>query len=128
MKRDVEFDKQDWKHVSEASKTLVAGLLNKDPTKRTDLDELIKLTEKKTSMVNLISYGTFHSKFRGTVSKRKKQRLMSAPFRLAHSTANSPGPNFNTNNQNSINRHRKNNHNANGNDQNKSTDKHQINK
>ena len=64
--------------MSEDSIKLVTGLLDKNPETRYTLDDTIKLTWKKTSKI--IPNPKFQTKFRKFVTKRKKQKLLSAPF------------------------------------------------
>ena len=42
---EVKLDKEEWKHVSEYGQTLVLSLLNKDPSKRGTIDDILKNTE-----------------------------------------------------------------------------------
>ena len=80
LKQNVEFEKEDWEHVSKDSIKLVSGLLDKNPNTRSTLDDILKLAWLKTSEIDLVTSGKyFRQKFRGFVIKRKKQRMMSTP-------------------------------------------------
>ena len=46
LKSDVPFEDEDWEHVSENTKELVAGLLEKDHQTRATLDDIFKLVRK----------------------------------------------------------------------------------
>ena len=76
------YDEEDWEHVSEDSRKLVFGLLEKEPSKRAGLDEIIKLAWVKISKAAASNKksGKFTKDFRKFVSDRKKQRLLSAPY------------------------------------------------
>ena len=72
LKSEVPFEDEDWKHVSENTKELVAGLLDKDPQTRATLDDIVKLVWENTSA--RMPLKTRH-KFRNTLIKRKKLRM-----------------------------------------------------
>jgi len=69
---DLEFDEEDWTHVSQTTRQVVEGLLAKDPKKRLTTDNLINLTFKVTSKST--SYARSRQKFKGTVAHRKMVR------------------------------------------------------
>ena len=95
------YDKEDWEHVSEDSRKLVFGLLDKDPTKRSGLDEIIKLAWVKISKAaaaNDKKSSKFKLQFRKFLKDRKNNRLLSAPY-----TTNSTSNTGNKNTKNNIN-------------------------
>ncbi|ETO11192.1 Protein kinase domain containing protein, partial [Reticulomyxa filosa] len=73
----VEYDDDDWQHVSQETLELVKGLLEKNPQKRKTVDDILKLTWKVSSTKN--AFRVAHSKFKQTVQKRKFHRF-SNPF------------------------------------------------
>lgn len=44
VKSDIEFEDEDWEHISEPTRALVAGMLNKKPKDRLGPDDVLKLT------------------------------------------------------------------------------------
>ena len=76
LKSPVPFEKEDWEHVSPNTQELVKGLLEKDPTKRKCLDDILKLVWQNTS-ANMPT--KMRCKLKNTIVERKKHR-MSTPL------------------------------------------------
>ncbi len=72
MKDEVEFEEEDWCHVTQETRELCAGLLSKDPQKRQTTDNLLNLTFKLSSKNS--SYKSARIKFKKTVIHRKFKR------------------------------------------------------
>jgi len=69
---EVEFEEEDWDHVSVEVKTLVQGLLNKNPRQRLGPDDVLKLTWKISNQST--SARKSHQRFKQTVLRTKLQR------------------------------------------------------
>jgi serine/threonine protein kinase len=79
-KDDVDFDPDDWDHVSAPIVDLVKGLLHKDATKRRTADDVVKATWKVSVSTDVKSFKGAHSKFRATLKKRKELRASMSVF------------------------------------------------
>ena len=85
LKDDVEYDDDDWGHVTKSTKELVEGLLNKNPKKRKNIDDCLKITWKVSSLHSIAFPKGTRNKFKQTVIKRKLQRQSLSAFE--HSTS-----------------------------------------
>ena len=72
-------DDEDWEHVSEEAKMLVKRLLEKDPTKRCDLDDVLTLSWKIQSVASASAMKA-HKNLKKTVLKRKLHRVSMGVF------------------------------------------------
>merc|ERR1712003_476330 len=64
----VDFESDDWAHVSSNTKQLVGKLLSKDPQHRANCNDIIKNVWKV--QVSHIGFRKAHNKFKQTVAKR----------------------------------------------------------
>eukprot|EP00484_Ammonia_sp_Unknown_P023559 CAMPEP_0197025608 /NCGR_PEP_ID=MMETSP1384-20130603/5873_1 /TAXON_ID=29189 /ORGANISM="Ammonia sp." /LENGTH=622 /DNA_ID=CAMNT_0042454151 /DNA_START=11 /DNA_END=1879 /DNA_ORIENTATION=- len=65
----LEFEPEDWNHVSKATQTLVRNLLSKDPSKRTNCNDIIKTVWKLE--ISQTGFKKAHQQLKQTVFKRK---------------------------------------------------------
>jgi len=72
LNEELEFDDDDWEHVSIEAKNLCKGLLSKDSTKRNTCDDILKLAWKVSS--KSLSFAKARKNFKQTVIKRKFHR------------------------------------------------------
>jgi len=69
---EVEFDDEDWDHVSKETKSLVQGLLNRNPKERRNCEDVINLAWKVSAQSQ--SFQKAHKNFKQLVIDRKKHR------------------------------------------------------
>eukprot|EP01083_Nonionella_stella_P245161 852488_1 len=78
VQEEVQFEEEDWSHVTRETKELCAGLLSKDASKRQTTDNLLNLTFKVSSKNS--SYKSSRIKFKKTVIQRKFHRHSMGTF------------------------------------------------
>jgi len=78
IKEDVEFDEEDWEHVSQDTRELVEGLLRKAPTARYGPDDVLKLAWKVSA--KSLSFKKSHKRFKRTVLRQKFHRHSLSKF------------------------------------------------
>jgi len=78
LHNEVEFEQEDWEHITDPTKKLVAGLLNKNPKQRLGPDDVLKLTWKVSA--KSVSAKRSHHRFKQTVLKTKLQRHSLSKF------------------------------------------------
>eukprot|EP01083_Nonionella_stella_P005007 14602_1 len=78
LKEEVEFEEEDWCHVAQETRDLVAGLLQKDPSKRSTTEHLLNLTFKLSS--KNVGFKNARNNFKKTVLKRKFHRRSMGTF------------------------------------------------
>ena len=74
----MEFDDEDWEHVSEETRQLVEGLLRKAPTARYGPDDVLKLAWKISA--KSLSFKKSHKRFKRTVLRSKFHRHSLSKF------------------------------------------------
>jgi len=71
LKEDVDFEDEDWEHVNDEVKSVVSGLLRKDPSKRLTTDSVLQLTFKMTGKNMSRGWKKSRVKFKQHIVKRK---------------------------------------------------------
>ena len=74
----MEFEEEDWEHISEDTRDLVAGLLNKVPRDRLGPEDVLKLTWAVSA--KSLAFKKSHQRFQQTVLKSKFHRHSLSKF------------------------------------------------
>ncbi|ETO36833.1 hypothetical protein RFI_00227 [Reticulomyxa filosa] len=83
---EANFDEEDWQHVSPYTVDLVKGLLQKNPSKRKTVDDVLQIAWKVSSTKT--AFRMAHKKFKETVLKRKLHRQSMDVFEKSSDTMN----------------------------------------
>ena len=78
VKNEVEFEEEDWEHISEPTRELVKGMLNKKPRKRLGPDDVLKLTWAVSA--KSLSFKKSHQRFKRHHLKNKFHRHSLSKF------------------------------------------------